>query len=326
MSEYIEIACAGDDGYTMPLCVFMISVCENNKENKIRFHVMTSGFSSEHETILRQTVERYNQQINIYIISDELTKDFPIGQAWQSQHVTSIATYYRLFLANILPEKIEKVLYLDADIIVRKSLRNLWETDLRNFAFAGVHDTTSDTPLHYNLLHFPMSLDYYNAGVILINLKYWRAVNALNMFCKYARENFQSLNYHDQDIINYIFRENKMPIDVKYNMMTEFLYSDDKLIKKHNYDFIESIKLSRNDPVIVHFIKDIKPWFKDCKNPFTPEWRHYLSISPFAGIKLKYKRSFKHRMFDMIFGRLLINAKIIEEETFAVDQNFLKTK
>lgn len=86
----------------------------------------------------------------------------------------SIGTLYRLKIADIL-SSLDKVLYLDSDVIVTQDISGLWNTDITNYYCAAVKDAKSTRSKFSNKRHFKkMGIDpnkYFNAGVILFNLK-----------------------------------------------------------------------------------------------------------------------------------------------------------
>ena len=105
--------------------------------------------------------------------------------------------------------EVNRIIYLDGDIIVRDSLRELWNTNIDGFPLASIPDTENCTVSHYNRLKYPQSLGYFNSGVLLINLQYWREHHVLNDFLQIVKEKRPILRCHDQDIMNLLFRETK---------------------------------------------------------------------------------------------------------------------
>lgn len=196
----------------------------------------------------------------------ELFKNFPMSESYQTGHLSSMATYYRLYMTEVLPSFVSKVLYLDGDIIVRDSLKLLWNTDISGVAVAAVTDTANNTMMPYDFLRYSPSLGYFNAGVLLINLDYWRENRVLDTFLQFVREHPERLHSHDQDVLNYCFRNAKITLPIKYNVMTEFSKKD-----AHNWlswEYEEQLEEAQKHPVIVHFAVAPKPWHSDCPNPY----------------------------------------------------------
>ncbi|GHT96385.1 hypothetical protein FACS1894141_6480 [Spirochaetia bacterium] len=151
----------------------MTSVCENNRDENITFHILTDGISKKNKMQLEHVAYAYNKQILIYSVNKSILKECPVRVG---DHV-SLATYFRILMPSILPSNLDKILYLDCDIIVRKSLVDLWATDITHNPIGAVYDMTIDDIRNYNRLRYDRALGYFNAGVLLVNLKYWRDNN-----------------------------------------------------------------------------------------------------------------------------------------------------
>ncbi|WP_337616702.1 glycosyltransferase family 8 protein, partial [Prevotella sp.] len=221
----MDIVCSTDCCYVMQTGIMLTSLFENNREADIRVHVLHNGIDSNSITLIERIASDYGQKITFCHVDETLCSAFPIGRDGQNTHVgTSYATYYRLFLSELLPKDISRVIYLDGDIIVMDSLNDLWATDMHDKAIAAVPDSYNNKIEHYNRLHYPQPLGYFNAGVLLINLDYWRTNNVVSAFCQYASANPDSLYCHDQDILNYVFRESKITLPLRYNMLNEYWF------------------------------------------------------------------------------------------------------
>ena len=85
-----------------------------------------------------------------------------------------MATYYRCMFSAILPEEVDKVLYLDCDIVILGDISEYWNTDMSNYSVACVEDIGSNEDERYDILKYDKSFSYFDAGVLLINLRYWR--------------------------------------------------------------------------------------------------------------------------------------------------------
>ena len=80
--------------------------------------------------------------------------------------------YYRLLAGELLPQNLEKIIYIDPDILVINSLSALWEMDISGFLFAGAsHTGKTDMANNVNKIRLGTDTDYYNSGFLLINLK-----------------------------------------------------------------------------------------------------------------------------------------------------------
>lgn len=109
--DTLNIACCTDHNYIMPTGVMICSTCINHKENELTFHVICNqDVTEEDKADLQNIVKDFKHKIIFYTFNLNITKGFSIGEKKQSSHIT-ISTYYRLFLSEILPLNINKVLY-----------------------------------------------------------------------------------------------------------------------------------------------------------------------------------------------------------------------
>ena len=130
------------------------------------------------------------------------------------------AAYYRLMLSEILPKNIHKVLYLDGDIIVRHSLLPLWNIDMKERPVGVVIYPYEVFPDFYSRLNHPPQLGYFNSGVMLIDLAYWRKHEVVKDFMRILQEYAEKLQFGDQDVLNVAFSGNKIVLPMKYNLTT----------------------------------------------------------------------------------------------------------
>ena len=294
----IHIACGLDNNYS-PYCVVMLySLLENNKQNDITFHILTNNMSESNRIILSKMIDDYKKHIIFYNIDETVFNKLPVGGEW-SGHI-NIAAYFRFLLPTILPD-IDKIIYLDSDMIVVSNIAELWNVDVEQYAVAGVRDSENDNIRLYNRLNYDQSLGYINSGVLLINLKEWRKDNFLSEAIKRIASNPKKYCYHDQDFINEFYCDRKLLLDFKFNLM-EFYCGYSKLImnKKHYRDIEEAIK----NPVIVHFCGNIKPWHNEYSSPIKHVFCKYADNQPYIANIYKNKRSDKQIIRDK-FGNFV---------------------
>lgn len=271
-----------DNKYIMPTGVLMYSIGMNNKKNT-NFHVVVDeGFTEKSKKTLRGIVDKFSNKIYFYEFPKDLVKQFPFGRENQPKQV-SIATYYRLFAAEILPDNVHKVIYLDGDMIVRKSILPLWEIDLRGYAVGVVNDQNEKRHCDSNRLPYPMNTGYFNAGMLLINLDYWREYKCLDLFMKFIEHNSAAILWHDQDVLNSVFYNKKKFVPLTYNFQDGFLFLSDRVEYKES--ITEEIKKYENDPAIIHYTV-IKPWKLSCFQPMCAVWRYYWRKTKWAKNRL----------------------------------------
>lgn len=264
----IDILLSTDNRYVMPTGVLMQSIGMNMAE-PVAYHILVDeGFSEESRNLLVEEAAKFKSCCSFYVIDQEITRDLPFGQEWMPKHV-SIATYYRLFITKVLPADLHKVLYLDGDMIVRKSLVPLWQKDVSDCALGAVHDM--DEPNNAKRLGLQ---DYFNAGMLLINLDYWREHHCLETFFQYMKEMGDRIIFHDQDVLNGVLVNQVKWLPLSYNFQNGFI-----LAPQHKrYDvarYQEEIDGCKKDPAIIHYTVYNKPWNIACFHPYRDLWRNY---------------------------------------------------
>jgi len=300
MTKMDIVACT-DKRFIMPTGVMMQSVCINNKDVEVVFHIIhDDSLTSEDKRDLENIVAGFGEKSVLFYHVD-VTK-FPCFPNITTEIAITQAAYYRLMLSEILPKTIRKVLYLDGDIIVRHSLLPLWNIDLKEYPVGVVTDGIEGNLEHYHRLNYSPLLGYFNSGVLLVNLEYWRDHDVVKTFMSYLQEHADTLKYHDQDILNAIFSDKKVVLPIKYNLTTGFLWKLPQYdYKKYEKEVDEALR----DPVIVHFA-DYKPWIRLRKNqihPFASTFYKYQSQTKWRGVKID-KRPYKLRVINYVADML----------------------
>lgn len=303
----MDIVCCLDKDYLMPLGVMIYSLCENNKNEDITFHIVHNNLTYLEENSLRKITNKYVKRIFFYTINYSDLSNITIGN--REQQKLSISTYFRLFIGDILPKHVKKIIYLDGDIIVCDNLRELWNIDIEDKALAGVPDDNlfyGDIKLTYNRLKYAPNLGYFNAGVLLINLQYWREHNVIDNFLRLIESKVIFI-HHDQDILNYTFREQKIFIPLKYNLMSGFLLEPQ--YRKISWEYNEEIEQSAKEPVIIHYT-GIKPWYKECDHPYKKEFLKYKALTEWKDTPLK--KSYKIKI-KRIIKKILLYFNLLDK-------------
>lgn len=268
------VACASDN-YTMQCGVMMCSVCENNRTEAINFYIFVDNkFTDAHKKDLEDLVGKYPQKrICFLLITDEQIQRFlPFETYFYTRHV-----FYRLLMAELLPKSIDKVLYLDCDIIVRHSLCSLWEINIEN-VFAGVvHDAQEAVISKFNRLGYSYDKGYFNSGVLFVNLKYWREKDATHLLLDFIEKYPTEIVLPDQDPLNVVFQDNKVFLPFTYNFQSGFLYNPEAMLIDYSKYQREIIRVI-NDPVILHLSGE-RPWIKGCAHPYKDEYFKYRALT-----------------------------------------------
>lgn len=268
----MNILCATDDNYA-PYCGIMLtSVFENNRQCPIHVYVIVD-IEVQGEGKLRKLEKlaaKYHQQLDFICVDNETLKKYG---ARPFEYI-SLAAYYRLLAADLLPDTVKTILYLDCDLIVKGSLMSLYQIDLSNYAVGMVVDCLCFKESKYETLGYAKEKGYCNSGVSLFNLEYWRKNNAVQSCMEFLNLNSFDLECPDQDALNAVFVNERYFLPIEYNFQYLFLC-------KTNYPFLskdiqEQIDVAVQSPVIVHYCGSLKPWQLRFRGlPFSNLWIKY---------------------------------------------------
>lgn len=314
----IHIAFCLDEKYVEHCATTIASILSNMTDKQIVFHVISDSINKDKKIIFSRWVsDEYGASIRFHDVDSDLFKHFPIENAY-----INISTYYRLMLPEILKD-IDKVLYLDCDIIVSSSIQSLWEIDINNYAVAGIRDRINDNIRLYNRLRYALSDGYINAGVLLINLKKWREEEVFERALNISEKDPAILKNHDQDIINILFHDSKKILPFKYNLLEYYLYTEEwlHLDRKYYPEIIEACK----NPAIIHFCMPQKPWHYECINPYKELYFKYRKMTPWPDVTLTHKftkRSKKEKL--KLFLEKLGLYKVERKSTLRKDVNVIE--
>lgn len=271
VTSSIHIAFNIDQNYVRFCAVTMASIFENNKEEHIVAHIIQDGLNEHDKQELKSLAAQYGNEVLFYTPDPKVLEGFTIRKF--KKRIT-LATYYRCLISEILPQDIDKVIYLDCDILVLGKIRPFYDVDLGENGVGVVDDMGSDDDIRYEILRYPKECSYFNAGVLLINLSYWRAHKISEQCVDYYHKNHDRILFNDQDILNALFYNKKTTLPYKWNMQDAFYRT-------------KSPKQFTNDellhPVILHFTNR-KPWDYDNQHPLKDLFFHYQNLTSWKGM------------------------------------------
>ena len=276
-TDPICVALATDENYVQHMCVTLLSLLHNRNTGgpAVHIYVLSDGLSDESIAIIRGIADRHDVLIHFPEIDFE---EFSHGVVFNRHHTRT--TYGRLALPKIV--KADKILYLDCDVIVRDDVSQLWDIDISEYYLGAVVDSFLGGINGRNLvdsrLGIPAGYSYFNAGVLLMNLKKWRQDEEINdRFIKFSLENTET-RYVDQDVLNAILWGKWYPLHPRWNVQryTFRLGYERKLRRMVPIEFIDAVK----NPAIVHYTSAVKPWHYECRVPYVEEYYKYLAMTP----------------------------------------------
>lgn len=265
-SQELYIGYGINAAFTRPLGVNLTSLVINNPDIKFNVHVFASAIDVLDIERLRKLTEIYhNLLITLYSVDDEIFKNFPTKIA------LPVATYFRFLIPAILSH-IDYYLYLDADILCLRSIADIFNINLNDAVAATARDAASGRAIELGI-----SSEYFNAGVMLINIKKWNEENISNQAINLLLHNPEKYLLLDQDVLNIVLENRIKTLPSKWNQM----------YKKDEKTAIFS------DTILVHYAGRIKPWKCACNSKEQPVYLHYEQQSPWSGLPLELPANYK---------------------------------
>lgn len=251
----INIAYGIDNNFVRPMGVSMTSIVNNNPHLNIIFHVFADFIDNNALNLLQNFAINNKVTINIYIINSSIFKNLP-----HTNHFSQ-AMYNRFIMPKILDKKIEKYLYIDADIQCFNKLDTLLNINLNDKIVAVVNDVNYVQQQQISALNLK-SNKYFNSGFMYININKWNNAHITEKSLQLSFDKLGKLKWQDQDALNIILDGKCIYIDKKYNYL---------LNMKHKH-----VSLPNNDVIFVHYVGRYKPWTEWCLHPFK---ENFLSVA-----------------------------------------------
>jgi lipopolysaccharide biosynthesis glycosyltransferase len=308
--EPISVVSAADDNYAMPLAVTIRSAIDHlGPGQRLNVYILDGGLSSATRHRLLQSWQAPHVATKFLQPPVEQVADL------KTENHLNLVTYLRLFMPQLLPAELERVIFLDADLLVQKDLAELWAVELGDAPVAAINDyftpylntreaigrpSICDSvpekclPVrNYRELGLQGTAGYFNAGVMVVNLREWRRRDVLRQATTLVRRYWEHVLYCDQYALNVLFSEQWLPLDPRWNQNSNLWAWRDagqgafepKLFRK-----------LRSDPWIVHFTWTTKPWHAGCTHPYTRKFFRWVDRTDWRG--WRPPRSLRQRAGD----------------------------
>ena len=260
-----------DENYLLPCKVMLDSFFASNPyERGVTVYLLHSAIPAEKLEELSGFCSIFGAELKPITLDMALFENAPTSKRYPKE------MYYRLLSPLILPQEVERVLYLDPDMLIINPLRPLWELNLYGKTFAAAsHTGLTEMANEINQVRLDTEHEYFNSGVMLIDLNAARKlVTAEDVFecvSKYEKE----LILPDQDVFNILYGSQTMPIDDvvwNYDVHNYSKY----LIRstgKHDLNWV------MQNTAVLHFCGKNKPWHEEYKNPFGMLYLHYMNLT-----------------------------------------------
>ena len=280
----INIAYGIDDNYARCMAASIASFCINNKNKNFCFYIVVSDLLNETKIKLEVLAKIYNIDIIIYEINKDFFYDMPVT------HDISLATYFRILLPDMVVD-IDKLYYIDADIVCLKDAEEFFNIDLEDNIIAAVSDGKKMNNKRNKALNLKQHI-YFNAGVLIINIKKWNDNKISDKVLSIINKYRNIIKYEDQDALNIVLSRKIKYISKKFNCLN-------------------LRDINNKEIILLHFASHPKPWNEDWSlnfmyNNFTKDlYKQLENKTPWRNSPLEknssYKNKIKWRVKNILF-------------------------
>lgn len=295
---FYAVAFASNENGVAPLSLSMWSLLKNaGPETAYDIRILSEGICEESQRHLHSIVSGFRTHHKLsFIDMENVYKNAPL----QEKHCGAwpYSTWARIFTPTLMPD-VDLLLYLDIDILVCDDCKKIFQYDMKDKAMAVVYEAESSPHAPYkNRVHIPLEYPgYFNSGVLLMNLDYFRKENVAEKVLTYANEHADKLEYPDQDALNGVLYNQVVRLHPRWNwndLGTRRLMhrkaNSTKLIRAAT---VKEAVESSLFPGIVHFCGLYKPWKYNNHHIMAYLYEKAVHESGLPGFNLNDGKTFK---------------------------------
>lgn len=269
----VNICMITDDNYIMPTSVAIHSMITNKGEEQYNFYIITSNLSEESEKKFKDFEQN---GVCINIIREDAEKRFNGLHQFRADSicVASLSALLKFIIPDLFPQ-LDRILYLDGDIIVTSDLEELYNTDLKGNYIAAVIDSGT---LYWTNEFISSVKHYFNSGVMLMDLKKMREDHISEVLIE-TKRNLADSSLMDQNVFNIVFNNKIKLLPIQYNFLPLSLerakskWDINSLNKKYGTAYKTESELYL-DAKIIHYSSKDKPWnYSEASYAYI--WKHY---------------------------------------------------
>lgn len=273
----LHVACAADERYA-PHCAAMLhSALFHSGGRHVAIHFMhRAGLNPMVIERLRHLADAGGAEFDPITIEDRMVQGLAGTQR------ISLEAWYRSLLPGLRPD-LNRVLYLDCDVLVTDALGPLWETDIGDCYAAAVQNVFE--PVHrtrHHALGVPPGQVYFNSGVLLMNLSRMREDGCAQQILEHGRRHGPRLIWAEQDSVNAVLGRSCRLLHPRWNCQNSLFYWR----RAEEVFGRERVAEATREPAIVHFEGPglAKPWNYLCKHPYRGHYYFHLAHTPWRGM------------------------------------------
>ncbi len=330
----LNVLYCADNNYASFAGISMFSLLQSNRDMEIiNVYFVGDNISDKNIQRLTETFEDFGEGRNlIFIDAKEISEK--LNKMSIRKYRNSNAANFRLFFEDFISEDVEKLLYLDCDTLVVGSLSGLLQLDLEDNAVAGVHDCLTGD--YKKFINIPDDKAYINSGVLLIDVKNWKAKRYKERMFEIIESGVASMN-PDQDCLNRLFDNEVVILPPEYNLQpfhTAYSWKHfEKVLKPACYYSKEEVAAAVESPIIHHTYRFCGqfPWHKSSIHPLAGLWLDIKAQSRFAddapientSMTFKIERVMYRLLPNIVFLRIfkLLQARKAKKHFAAVEKS-----
>ena len=235
----MNIMIVTNSAYLKPAYIMLHSLFLHHQQEEMDIYLPYEDISESELAELTSFAEHYaGKKIYPLYVGDEFKKKV------QSRNGINVETYYRILGINLLPESVDRILYLDVDMVIRGSLNALYEMELGSAAFAVCEDIygiiNGFHAANKRRLRIPEQYSYFNAGVMLYNVDFLRKTDAVEKILDNIYQNYERYEYNDQDVMNEMYYDNLVYVGWdEYNCPPVWCYLDKEKMEQGVLEFAD---------------------------------------------------------------------------------------
>ena len=277
IKEKVNICCATDDNFAQHCAVMICSLLENTKtpEEIFFYMLLTSDLKEENKRIFEDLIKKYNSHINFVFVPSKFFEKLPTNNSFTKN------AFSRVFIPDVLPN-IEKIIYLDCDIVVKGDIKKLWSMEMNNKTISAVQNYSLKN-IYENVLNFTQDY-YFNSGVLVIDLIRFEKNKIKEKVIDFATKNSTKLIHPDQQSLYYALYNDWNELPLAWNFI--YLTPKSKTLSNYSPQIYNAIK----NPKIIHFVGGNKPTNPENSGLFKQIYFYYLAMTPFKRNMTDYEQ------------------------------------
>lgn len=280
----IDLACATEERYALPLAVMLYTAASHlHPASLLRVWVIDGGIRSRSKRKLQRALHRGNARAQIHWLQPQAE---PYASIPGKGHLSK-ECFYRLMLPDLLPD-LEKLIYLDCDVMVHADLTELWQqfdaaepVAVKAVQGYGAPYASSERGIpHFERYGIAGDNPFFNSGVMCMNLRRWRELRVSERALELATgPTYEDLIDMDQTALNILLHDCWQRLHPSWNVMHPIYYWERWMESEHKQEIGPLVDELISRPRILHFTGASKPWLRHSNHPMAPQFLGQLDRS-----------------------------------------------